>query len=49
VRGVHQLKGFLLNRSGLQLVGSGLGGSDGFSLVFGVELHEFGQIELRLL
>jgi len=30
-------------------IGSGLGGSDGFSLVFGVELHELGKIELGLL
>jgi hypothetical protein len=34
---------------GLNEVGLGFGGNNSFVLVFLIKLHEFGQIELRLL
>jgi len=47
-RGRHQLEWFF-EVSSLQFVIGGSGSGSGLALVFGVELHELGQIELRLL
>jgi len=48
VRGRHQLEWFFQSRSGLDLVLGG-SGDGGFALLFGVELHKLGEIELGLL